>query len=257
MYDLSICLPAIRKDNWVELYESIPPSVGKYSFELIFCGPHEEPPEELRGLSNVKCIQDYGCPTRAHQRSCIEATGEFLTWCGDDGWFEPDVLEKCINLLRDCQEPMKAVVPSYVEIRNRLHEDGLGVYNCNHHEPIRSDFNPDHWLVFMSALVQTEQFKDLGGFDCRLQVPGISIADFGIRYQRAGAHVMRIEDVVFSCTHTPGRTGDHFAIHDAQIEEDQPLIKRIQATSTVTERIKIDLENWKQVPDKWERRFGK
>jgi len=256
MYDLSICLPAIRKENWTRLYESAITSVGKYSFELIFCGPHKELPEELQELENVKCLQDFGCPTRAHQIACIEATGEFLTWCGDDGWFEPNMLEKCIDLLKDCPEPIKAVVPAYVEIRDRSNEDGLGVYNCNYHEPIRSSFNPDHWLVFMSALVQTEQFKELGGFDCNLQVPGISIADFGIRYQRNGACVTQTTDVVFTCTHTPGRTGDHYAIHDAQTKDDQPLFKMIQSTSDVVDRIKLDINNWKNSPEVWTRRFG-
>jgi hypothetical protein len=75
MYDLSVCLAAIRKDNWPRLYNSIVGSVGDYSFELIFCGPHAELPDELKDLENVSCIQDFGAPTRAQQLSMKNASG--------------------------------------------------------------------------------------------------------------------------------------------------------------------------------------
>ena len=52
MYDISVCLAAIRKDNWVRLYNSIKESVEDYTFELIFCGPHAELPVELQELDN-------------------------------------------------------------------------------------------------------------------------------------------------------------------------------------------------------------
>ena len=70
MYDLSICLTAIRDDNRLRLHDSIVESVGDYSFELIFCGPHEELPEELQGLDNVSCIQDLVLPPDASSVRC-------------------------------------------------------------------------------------------------------------------------------------------------------------------------------------------
>ena len=61
MYDLSVCLAAIRKDNWNRLYNSIVDSIGDYTFELIFCGPHEELPEELHGPQMMvgSCLMVY------------------------------------------------------------------------------------------------------------------------------------------------------------------------------------------------------
>jgi len=47
MYDLSVCLAAIRKENWARLYNSVVKSAGEYSFEMIFCGPHDELPPYL------------------------------------------------------------------------------------------------------------------------------------------------------------------------------------------------------------------
>ena len=56
--DLSIILPGIRVQNWKKLYDSIFPSIGKYSFELIIVGPHR-PEEDLLNKSNVFWVEDY------------------------------------------------------------------------------------------------------------------------------------------------------------------------------------------------------
>ena len=251
MYDLSVCLAAIRRENWERLYKSIETSIGKYSFELIFCGPHAELPEALQDLDNVKCIQDYGCPTRAQQISIGPATGRYLTWAADDGWFLPNRLAQCIQYLDDIEGEKKALIARYIEGGR----DGLGNYCMNYHQPVRSPYYPDSFLIFNCVVMPTEYIKELGGFDSQFEVCPMAYIDFGARAQKDGCKVsMRV--IIFECTHFEGDTGDHAPIHYAQLEHDQPLYALIWRDPTCMERIHIDFDNWKEAPEIWDRRFG-
>ena len=251
MYDLSVCLAAIRRENWNRLYQSIETSIGQYTFEIIFCGPHEELPEELQGLKNVKCIQDYGCPTRAQQISIEPATGRYLTWAADDGWFLPNRLAQCIQQLDSSKEKKKAIIARYIEGGR----DGLGNYCMNYHEPVRSPYYSDSFLIFNCVVMPTKYFKSLGGFDCRFEACPMAYIDLGARAQKDGCHV-ETTDIIFECTHFPGDSGDHAPIHYAQLDHDQPLYALIWRDPTCMTRSKIDFDNWKEQPDVWERRFG-
>lgn len=83
--DISICVPSIRIQNWLKLYDSIRPSIGnKYNFELIFCGPKRN--FELK-KDNVHWIEDFGSPVRCQQLSCLAASGKYLMWAADDRGF--------------------------------------------------------------------------------------------------------------------------------------------------------------------------
>jgi len=254
-YDLSVCLAAIRKDNWERLYDSIVKSVGDYTFELIFCGPHDELPEPLRGLENVRCIQDYGCPTRAQQISMKEATGRYITWTADDGWFFQEGLKQCIHYLDTQPKDKKCVVTQYTEGgSDGLGDPNQGMYRINSHDPVRSQFYPNHFLIFNSVVLETSVFHELGGFDCRFEACPMAFVDFGARAQLAGLKPT-MASTIFECTQFPGDTGDHAPIHYAQLEHDQPLYARIWRSSKCLERIKIDYDNWKQADEVWRRRF--
>ena len=255
-YDLSVCLAAIRKENWVRLYNSIEKSVGDYTFELIFCGPHEEPPEELKNLENVKVIQDFGSPTRAQQISMADAAGRYITWAADDGWYLEGELKKCIDILDNQEGDRKCVVTQYIEGgSDGLGDPNRGMYCMNYHDPIRSPFYPNSFLIFNSAILPTQYFKDLGGFDCRFEVCPMAHADFGARAQLNGIKPTLV-GVAFECTQFPGTSGDHAPVHYAQIDHDQPLYQKIWNSSTCLSGIKIDFNNWQKADKIWKRRFS-
>lgn len=253
MYDLTIALAAIRKQHWKRLYDSIVSSVGKYSFELIFCGPHDEPPEEMKHLPNVKCVVDFGCPTRAQQKACLAASGKYLAWSADDGWFLPGKIEKCLDMLESNKSERKALVTHY----NEANKNGLENYNVNYHESVRSPYLPNNYVVFNSAFVQTEHFKELGGFDCSFEVCPLAFVDYGNRTHRDGADVMMLNEVIFECTHFPDRSGDHAPIHDAQTQHDVHVYRQIYANPNCIGRTTIPIDNWVNASSHWERRFGK
>ena len=273
MYDLSVCLAGIRKDNWDRLYDSIVKSIGKYTFELIICGPHAELTQRLQKLDNVRCIQDYGAPTRAQQISLKDAQGRYITWTADDGWFLPSGLSKCIEMLDKNPKEKKCVVTQYNEGMHEDLETGLliprdglgsvekGMYYINTHAPVRSEFYPDDFLIFNSVVLPTQYFKDLGGFDCRFEVCPMAFVDFGARAQLDGIDVTLV-GVIFECTHFPGDMEDHGPVHFAQIEHDQPLYAKIWGSPHIgrpnpLERIVIDYDNWVDQPRIWTRRFRK
>jgi len=256
MYDLSVCLAAIRIKNWERLYNSIVESVGDYKFELTFCGPHTELPDALKNLENVRCIQDHGPPARAQQASMQEASGRYITWAADDGWFLPNKLSECIEQLDSMDEEKKALVTQYIEGGVvALGDAKLGMYCMNFHEPIRSPFYPNHFLIFNSVILPTEYFKELGGFDCVFEGTTMAHADFGARAQLDGVKAV-LTDIVFECTQFEGTSGDHAPIHYAPLSHDQPLYRRIWNSSSCLTRIKIDFNNWKKADKIWKRRFG-
>ena len=250
--DLSVCLAAIRKDNWEKLYNSIEASIGEeYSFEIIFCGPHAEPPDSLSEKKNITCIQDYGPPTRAQQIAIKHAKGRYMTWTADDGWFLENKLSECIKFLDSTSIDKKVVVTQYIEGGS----DGLGNYSMNYHEPVRSPYYSDDFVVFNSVIMETEYFKQLGGFDCRFEACPMAYVDFGARAQKDYANVF-MTGVIYECTQFVGDTGDHAPIHYAQLEHDQPLYKKIWRDPDCTKRLKIDFDNWQTAPEVWDRRFG-
>jgi hypothetical protein len=264
MCDLSVCLAAIRIKNWERLYNSIVESIGGYSFELIFCGPHAELPAGLKNLENVKCIQDYGPPVRAQQISMQEASGRYITWTADDGWFLPNKLSECIEYLDNDHQwspaarslGKKALVTQY----NEGGKDGLGdpekgMYYMNSHHPAQSKYYPDDFLIFNSVILPTEYFKELGGFDCVFEACPMAFLDFGARAQLDGAEA-QLWPTIFECTWLGGPVGDHAPIHHAQVDHDQPIYRRIWRDASCLKRIKIDFNNWKKADKIWKRRFG-
>lgn len=55
----------------------------------------------------------------------------------------------------------------------------------------------------------------------------------------------------------PSFSGDHGPIHFAQTEHDEDLFKKIWDDPENEERIVIDIDDWKNCPALWERRFNK
>ena len=78
--------------------------------------------------------------------------------------------------------------------------------------------------------------------------------DLSLRLQIHGArgHLQNVP--FFTSTHLPEHLGDHGPIHDAQTIHDMPLF--IEIWKTQLNRTLIQLDNWKNCPERWERRFA-
>ena len=219
--DLTVLVPAIRKERWVDMYNSIKSST-KRNFELIIVGPYSLP-EELQRMVNVKYIKDYGNPVRASQIGSLIAEGKYIFWASDDGTFQPGALDKAI----DCLESQENKSIKDVVISNQ----------------------------FNVATMYTEFFHQLGGYDCSFEACPIAYADISARAQRAGANILLVNEVILDCTHMPGTTGDHAPIHYAHLQSDEPLYKTIYHNPDCVDRTSLDINNWKKADKVWNRRF--
>jgi len=250
--DVSIIVPGIRKDRWVDLYNSIFLST-KRNFELIIIGPYPLP-DELSDKSNVKYIQDYGNPTRASQIGAIEAKGKFLTWAADDGVFLDGALDRALDHLENKKNKSikDVVINSFVEAGdvNRNLQINVAYAHCS------TRHIPNNWYIFNVATMYTEYFKQIGGYDCRFEGTAVAHTDLAVRCQRDGAAVQAHFEPMLNCTQMPGTIGDHAPIHYAQTQHDEPLFHILYSDSHTMLRTSINLDNWQQAPDVWERRFN-
>lgn len=251
--DITILVPAIRTERWVNLYNSIRESTSR-SFELIIVGPFPLP-AELQKKVNVKYVKDYGNPVRASQIGSLMAEGKYIFWASDDGTFQPGALDKAIDCLENNENKSikDVVISNYREGGTEQPEDVLKLTVAYP----RTQYIPDEWYQFNVATMYTEFFHQIGGYDCSFEACPLAYADISVRAQRAGANILLVNEVILDCTHMPGTTGDHAPIHYAHLEHDEPLYKAIYSHPSCVERAEIDLQNWKNSPAVWSRRFRK
>lgn len=256
-YDISILMPAIRTHMWEAMYNSILSSCKRYKFELVLISPFELP-EELKHFDNIKLIKDFGCPSRCAQLGIEHCEGELLYHCVDDAIFLEDAIDLSIDLYKQ-----KCTRKDVVNMRYREGGDFSGqTWNVNfwyahYHEELRQKGIPSNFKISLHHLMSLEYFKELGGWDCRFEYINHSLHDLMFRVQEDGGSLYESPVDATNCNHYIGRTVDHAAIHDAQTYYDAPKFFEMYGHKehAARDRIHIDLDNWKQQPDYWERRF--
>lgn len=255
-YQLSVICPGIRTTNWSKLYKSIGDSFsGKW--ELLFVGPYNLP-DELKTKDNIQFICDWGSPIRAQQIGLTYAKGEWITWAADDGFYLPGALDIGFELLDNYKMDYKILVMGkYLEgDGDTEHMKEKDYYYLSNHEASESPYLPGWYLMLNVGIVSTKLLKEVGGWDCSFQACPMGYNDLAIRLQNYGVKFLVQNEIMFKCGHMPGTTGDHGPIHWAQLENDQPLFKKIYSVPDCIKRTKIDLNNWMNSPERWLRRFG-
>lgn len=253
-YKLSVLVPGIRTQNWKRLYDSLLTST-KESFEFIFVGPYDLP-EELKQYTNIKYIKDFGTPIKCQQIALLRSDGEWITWAADDGYYLPDALDKSFSMIENNNDYKTIIFGKYFEGdgNEHIHND-IQYHKLNYHGATRSIYIPAEYMSLNCGLVSRQLLIELGGWDCQFEVCPMSYADFAIRAQNFGANFIIQDEVMFKCSHMPGTSGDHAPVHWAQITHDEPLYQSIYNEPDCITRTKIDINNWKNCPEKWQRRF--
>lgn len=280
-YQLTVLCPGIRTKNWLRLYDSIAAAFA-YSWEIIFIGPYELPPE-LRDKENVTWIEDWGSPIRCQQIGLLAAQGVFTTWAADDGFFLPDSLtvaykkffdgafpseehlKRDLSLVLDFEntgiafDHKKLVMGKYQEGQRK--DDSMEkdwYYILSNHDSMKMPGVIKGWYMLNVGLVPTKLLLEVGGWDAKtFEVCPMAYNDMALRLQRLGVKFIIQDEMMFSCSHLPGHAGDHGPIHDAQVYRDEPAFVDIYWGDDYSTRIFIELDNWKLAPDRWGRRFGK
>lgn len=255
---LSIILPAIRRDRWVNLYNSLLGSCTKYPFELIIVGPYAPPPE-FDSVVSVKYVKDFGSPTRCSNIGAMLVEGEIVTWTSDDATYFPNSIDQAIDHFESLEKhPKNVVLCKYLEGQNGVNKQPFPdwYFKINNGEAPYCNMIPREYWLFNLGFMYTSYFNELGGWDSQFQVTAIAHQDFGVRAQLDGARVHLINLQLMDCDHMPDRTGDHGPIHDTQLGEDQPRFKEVYQTDYTKRQIHIPMDNWKQADIIWKKRFG-
>lgn len=256
--ELSIILPSIRTERLESLYDSILTST-KRSFELVICGPSALP-EKLRDLKNVKYVKDFGSPVRASNIAASLCEGKIYTWMADDCILFENALDQCLDELYAMGDNKKNVlVAKYYEgqegstERVTLQPDSYFKLSGT---PAASPHIPADWWLFNIAFVGADLFNFLGGWDCEFEGTWASHADMAIRAQKFGVNVKMAQVPLFTCDHMPGGTGDHMPIFECQHQHDEPLLRaRYHDPYWGNRPVRVEMNNWKNSPSVWTRRF--
>lgn len=249
---LSIVVPGIRTERWLDLYQSIQASLESNDFELILVGPWKPFHADLNN-SGVKFISSYRSPNACQQIGAMYAEGKYIKFEADDCLFTPGILKDTINEIESSSGDV--ILTKYGEGGEVL-DNSRYLYGASYP---RSPYINPNWVIFNSAIYNRVFFETVGGFDCQFAVPCIGHADIGARIWNIAPENRRFlwydKEPVCKCTHLPGRSGDHWAINDSQIEYDEPLFVR-KWNQTEPPSIKISFNNWRNSEKVWKRRFG-
>jgi hypothetical protein len=105
--------------------------------------------------------------------------------------------------------------------------------------------------------MHTKFFNSLGGWDCSFEACPMAHTDMACRAYNQGAKVRLMDYPVLDCDHMPGTTGDHAPIHNAQLGHDEPYFRQRYFDPNWRKKyIGLQLDNWKDSPNVWERRFS-
>ena len=256
-YDVSIIMPAIRTPLWDNMYDSITRSCKQKTFELIMCGPFPLT-DKLKSKPNVKMIIDNGSPSRCAQRAAIESSGRLIAHLVDDAIFIDDALDKAILFYEAVCTRKDVVNLRYTEGENFGGTTMPSQYWIAHyHPPLRYASIPVNYKQCCHHLVDRDYFLEMGGYDCKFEYQNFNLHDFIFRIQHDGGVVYDSPTDITNCNFYPEKTGDHGPIVEAYVDNDEPYFQKLYSDVNILQkRNKIDINNWKNSPDIWRRRFS-
>lgn len=256
-YDLSICQPALRSDNWIPFYDSICKACTKYSWELVLVSPND-PPKELMDHDNVKFIKEYCNSCKAAMIGSFHCESEIMGMLTDDGVAYPGSLDTAMDLYQGIDQSKDAVLLKFRTRTDRI-PGGFEIYPDSyyyaapHWGPSGVNLDPS-WMFLMHYLMPLSRFREIGGYDCQFEHMAVGGGDLAYRLQKDGGKCHISPDEVICQTELLGHTGDHGPIHDSH-PRDCALFVQMYTSKGVKVRNRIDFDNYKQCPDIWEQRW--
>lgn len=251
---LSIVMPAIRKEQWQDAYDSMCAACSD-DFELIVVGPTSPEIQETTG--RVFFVYDGGSQARALQHGLDVATGDWVAWAADDGRFEAHAFDDAFKQVEPEKRPTM-ISGRFIE-GDHPHPNVLedSHYRAGAHWPMKelAGINPDWMMLNGGMVIRRMNLELVGGLDCRFETMGMALPDLAFRLQQAGTTAILTDKLFCKFSHLPGESGDHGPVHRAFFDHDLNLFMDLWRTPGVRDVLPMD--NWKQAPEIWERRFGK
>lgn len=254
-YDISILIPGIRPHNWKTVYDTVSQSCKKYTWEIVFAGPFA-PPAELAGVTNIKYIKTYRCPSSAGQMAVEHCDGRLLLHSVDDSRWVPDAVDLAMGTYAEANDRKAVINMRYTEGDNFVCDTFPPQYwNAYHHPALHAPGVPSHYKIALHFLVDIGYFREMGGFDCHYEYMNFNLHDLMYRIQYDGGVVHFSPTDVTKCDHM-SRRGDHLVIeatHDVDMAKYRQ--KYWNPNALTPETVRIPFDNWRQQPEVWTRRF--
>lgn len=254
MYDITILIPSIRTGRLLNLYESCKTACKNHTWQLLIIGPFL-PPEELLAQNNVKFIQDYGNVVRCVQRAVPECDAPIFFLTVDDCTFTEDSIDMGIRLYKTACTEKDVVCMRYGEGGDK---QAAHYWTTNFHGDLRKPGIDPSWKIANQPLMSVHRWCELGGLDC---VSGFEyldkpIHDLIFRHQYDNGQVVISNFHCCIATWYPGTKADHAAVHFAQVDNDTGIFDRIYAQPVGSRQVYMKYDDWKNIPEIWQRRFG-
>ena len=267
-FDLTIVIPGIRPQNWQRILNSIPTSIGEYSYEVIFSGPN--PPVDDTLVTTRKedewiYLESYASPTKCVHEAAIHARGRLFTWASDDGVFMNDGLKEAIRFWdSDKGSKYDEVVMRYFEGVNfggnyqgqPMDGPRASYWHAGHHPDLQLPHIPPTYKVAPLGMLSLEAFKFFGGFDCRFEHINMSPIDLSIRIQNHGGGVYLSPLPTLNCDFPDldDNGPQRGPVIRAFFQNDRPLFRALY--SNPGRPSILDFNNYQEAPNVWGRRFN-
>ncbi|MEK6883276.1 MAG: hypothetical protein AABY22_26855, partial [Nanoarchaeota archaeon] len=208
-------------------------------------------PNELLNVPVIKYISSFRSPNACQQIGACYAEGEFIHAACDDALYVNSGLDLCLDLLRRTNK--EVITAKYIEsIDGRVQSNEY--FTLNHHNATKTLISKDDWKMFNVSFIKKCQFEKIGGFDCNFRTTCMGHNDLSLRFQYNNGRADLIDVPILICATEPGTSGSHAPTHYSQTLYDEPLYKR-KWNSGILPLIKIDMNNWKNTPNIYSRRF--
>lgn len=253
-YKVSFICPSINPDKWTSIYESMSLGCKNNNFEFIFVGPQFN--TNIYSIPNAKYIMDFGSPSRCFQIGSLLVEGEFLAWCSDDYIVEENAVDETFEYIKDLDIKDDGI--------NLLYSEGLNFTGDQHldkmywwahtHPDLRHPGVSTDWWWHGAFMYRVETWYKFGGLDCAFEHVNMNTHDLGFAVQANGGRIINSPRRVFKadCQPRPITT----PVLQAFYQNDRPRFAYLYSDKDYAYKRKVDINNWKNAPSKWSRRFG-
>jgi len=250
-YRISIVVSGIRTENWVNIYNSLYQQLGK-TFQLICCGPNF-PPQELDKAINFIYIRDFGSPARCFQLASTVATGHYLFSLSDDCVLEEGALAECVAVMdtKSSKDGMIMVYsegPGFSGNQHTIPE----YWTCQYHSGLHKKLVNKSWKIAPQFMYNLENYRRLGGLDCRWEHINMNTHDLAFRVQRDGGTMHYSPRRVARFDWRPWHPVNKVPVQLAYELNDEPLFNKVYDGDSEPE-LCIDYNNWAKASPYWER----
>lgn len=256
MTDISFLVPTIRLKNLPGFLDSLKKSCTKYTYEVVFISPFDRP---TTMPDYIKWVKDFGTPSRCCQLGLFECNAKLIAHTVDDAIFYPKAIDECIDLYNEKCGRKDVVNCRYIEgpkfSGSKVPDD---FWTAHFHASLRLPGIPKDYKISLHHMLNYDYLMELGGYDCRFNHMNFNTHDLMFRIQHDGGVLYNSPNFVTNCDQYLGDTVDHAAIFNSHGQHDLPLFMNLYSEPHVIEgRVKLDINNWANEPEVWDRRFGK